>query len=97
MNVNDFLNSPADRFKMLNNMLAEMYGLQIDWNSGDDHLQAVMEHYWEKRSALTEQYYAGSSQDGSEYSKNVLIVEAIRIYLKEIAPRRIKKKFMVKK
>jgi uncharacterized FlgJ-related protein len=49
----------------------------------------VFEHYSERKTLYLKEHTYGSSS--AEFSKIVLITEAIRIFLKEIAPKRRKK------
>jgi len=89
MNVSDFKLRPNTRIKQFNDLLEQLYCLTIDFTASDEHLRTVFEHYSERKSLyLKEHAYDASSP---EFNKIVLITEAIRIYLKEIAPKRIKK------
>jgi len=89
MNVSDFKSGPFTRLKQFNDLLEQLYGLKIDFNASEEHLRSVLEHYTDRKSMyLKENTYGARS---SEFNKIVLITEAIRIYLKEIAPKRIKK------
>lgn len=89
MNVSDF-KSPADhRLEKLEALLNQLYGLQIDWNSPVAYLESVLSNYEERKAlVLSEGVVAMTSP---EYGKAVLIAEAIRTYLREIAPARRKK------
>lgn len=91
MNVSDFQSIARDKLNKLESLLEQLHGIKLDWTCTDAELQEILEHYDSKRSAtLTEgqAYDAG----GADYSKFVLITEAIRIYLKEIAPKRRKQR-----
>ena len=70
-------------------LLGQMYGITLDWSCSDADLRGVMEHYESKRQfALNEG--ASYHNVNAEYTKYVLITEAIRLYLIEIAPKRKK-------
>jgi hypothetical protein len=89
MNVSDFKSGPYTRLKQFNDLLEQLYGLKIDFDASEEHLRSVYEHYIDRKSLyLKENVYGANSP---EFSKIVLITEAIRIYLKEIAPKRLKK------
>jgi uncharacterized FlgJ-related protein len=89
MNVSDFKAGSEEKLKQFNYMLEQLYGLKIDFDASEAHLREVFAHYIERKSLyLKENTYGISSP---EFSKIVLITEAIRIFLKEIAPKRRKK------
>ncbi len=89
MNVSDFGSGveSVPKLQMIVKMLESMYDVTIDWNQGDDALREAYESYTlQKRSAI----YEGDGQYDKEHTKFVLITEALRIYLYEIAPKRRK-------
>lgn len=90
MHSSDF-NTPAEtKLKKIGDLLEQMFGLRIDWDTPTSELQTVLDHYIERREhALSENMVINTNHD---YAKSVLITEAIRIYLREIAPAREKKK-----
>lgn len=89
MKVSDFKTSSEQKLAKLAEMLNQMYGIQIDWESPEQDLESVLSHYGDKRSAIVAE--ASNVNMNAEYTKSVLITEAIRIYLREIAPVRKKK------
>jgi uncharacterized FlgJ-related protein len=89
MNVSDFKTKSEDKLKQFNQLLERLYGLTIDFDASEDHLRQVFEHYSERKTLYLKEHTYGSSS--AEFSKIVLITEAIRIFLKEIAPKRRKK------
>lgn len=89
MNVSDFKSGPYIRLQQFNKLLEQMYGLKIDFDASEEHLRSVYEHYSERKSLYLKEHAYGSNCP--EFSKIVLITEAIRIFLKEIAPKRTKK------
>jgi hypothetical protein len=89
MNVSDFKQRTHEKLEQFNRLLEQLYGLKIDWDASEDHLRFVYNHYMDrKKMFLKENSY--SSAD-AEMGKIVLITEAIRVYLREIAPSRKKK------
>lgn len=90
MLIHDIKESADRRLNRLTRLLDDMYGLQIDFEgSPESHLRHVYEHYSAQRNELARGF--GVATDPS-YAKAVLISEAVRLYLREIAPKRTKKK-----
>lgn len=89
MNVSDFKCGSEEKLKQFNQLLEQLYGLTIDFDASEEHLRSVFEHYSERKSLYLKEHTYGISNP--EFSKIVLITEAIRIFLKEIAPKRRKK------
>lgn len=89
MKVSDFKTSSEQKLAKLAEMLNQMYGIQIDWDSPKQELESVLSHYWDKRTVITRE--SSNVNMNADYTKSVLITEAIRIYLREIAPARKKK------
>jgi len=85
MQLSDFNISASVRIKQLTDLLEQMYGIQIDWDCPISYLETVLEHYQDRKQMVLQEHHSSP-----EYTKSVLITEAIRIYLKEIAPKRIK-------
>ena len=82
MKLSDFQASNDDVLEQFNDLLESRYGISINWDDSEENLNLVLEHYTQKkRFIITE----------SEMMKVVLITEAIRLYLREIAPSRKKK------
>lgn len=89
MKVSDF-KFPADhKLAKLDALLNQLYGLQIDWNSPVAYLESVLANYEDRKALVLSEGF--SSLSSPEYGKAVLITEAIRTYLREIAPARRKK------
>lgn len=88
MNVSDFKPVPNSKLDKISQLLNTMYGIQLDWSCSDEQLRDMMEHYKQKRlSVLAE---SSNVNVNPEYTKFVLITEAIRLFLTEIAPKRRK-------
>lgn len=89
MNVSEFQSIAHERLGKLEDLLKQLYGIQLDWSCSEAELQEVLEHYEGKRAfTLTENSAYGMAN--AEYTKFVLITEAIRLFLTEIAPKRRK-------
>ena len=89
MNVSDFKTQAGSRLSKLESLLNQLYGIQLDWDSPVEHLESVLEHYEERKAAVLHEGIAVMAHP--EYTKSMLIAEAIRIYLREIAPARKRK------
>jgi uncharacterized protein YbaR (Trm112 family) len=77
----------------LNKILKDRYGLDLLAGPLDhDHLQQVYEHYRAQRSTLRLTLGESAMGYSTAYSKAYLISEAALMILKEIAPKRRKKK-----
>lgn len=89
MHVSDF-KFPADhKLAKLDALLNQLYGLQIDWDAPESYLESVLTNYEERKALVLSEGMAAMTSP--EYSKAVLIAEALKIYLREIAPARRKK------
>ncbi len=83
------LNSPMLSTR-LNELLKERYDLDLLVEPIDhDHLQSVFEHYSEQRKMYR---FEAIMESSAQYSKAYLISEAAHMILREIAPKRRKKK-----
>lgn len=88
MRVSDF-KYPADhRFSKLEALLGQLYGIRIDWDQPEEYLESVLLNYEQKKALVLSEGVAAVTSP--EYGKAVLIAEAIRTYLREIAPARKK-------
>ena len=91
MLVHDLDTSAGFKLGRINNLLEQAFGLRIDFDSTDEHLSQVYEHYRQMRTALIKEHGIAGLQSNPQYTKAVLISEAVRLYLREIAPKRIRK------
>lgn len=76
----------------LNERLARQYGVSIDFATDDDHLRQVLEHYTGKREMLISLLGEAEAMNDPDYAKAVLISETVRLFLREIAPKRVRRK-----
>lgn len=75
----------------LTEQLEKKYGLSLSVDSVD-HLMAVREHYIGKRNFILSQRGVAGALESKDYSKAVLISEAISLILREIGPTRTRKR-----
>ncbi len=78
----------SHKLQKLNEALTSQFGIELDFNSSIEHLVGVMSLYDDKKRGLMME---GKDVTDPDYAKAVLIAEAVRIYLKEIAPKRNKR------
>lgn len=78
-------------YQQINAILLKRFGVEIDFSSSSKDLRDLMEHYIDKREALVRDHGNNVVISSAEYVKSHLITEAVRIFLREIAPRRINK------
>ncbi len=78
--------------KQVNKALQERFGIEVDFTSNPADLAELFEHYRFRKEQIVLREGGGEAMKTLEFAKAHLICEAIRIFLKEIAPRRMKKK-----
>jgi hypothetical protein len=92
MKIREDRDRAVKKLAPLNERLTRQYGVSIDMRTDIDHLRYVLEHYMAKREViLVEQGEVGAMKN-SDYAKAVLISETVRLLLREIAPKRTRKK-----
>ena len=80
-----------EKLAPLNERLDRQFGVTLDLTSDEEHLRNVFEHYCRKRQFLLAKEGQEALNDPT-YAKSVLISETIRLLLREIAPKRLRKK-----
>jgi|HigsolmetaGSP12D_1036236.scaffolds.fasta_scaffold07767_2 hypothetical protein len=75
----------------INRLLERRFGLRVG-PSSVEHLMEVQRHYEEKRRLFLHTMGEAAALQHDGYAKAVLISEAAKIILREIAPKRIKKR-----
>lgn len=88
MNISESLTRKLDR---LNNALELRFGLRLDFDDVE-HLSEVYKHYWFKREQILREHGEIGTLSNRDYAKAVLISETIHLLLREIAPKRLKKR-----
>lgn len=77
----------------LNNIIKDRYGIDLLENGVDfDDLMMIYEHYTEKKLHLRQILGESALMTSADYSKAYLIAEAALMVLREIAPKRKKKR-----
>jgi hypothetical protein len=76
----------------LNERLARQFGVEIDMGSDIAHLNFILEHYSNKRRDLLSGMGETAAMLEPDYTKAVLISETVRLLLREIAPKRKRRK-----
>jgi hypothetical protein len=79
------------KIEPINTLLESRFGIRVDAGTFE-HLIDVREHYDAKRRRFVETMGEAAALATPEYAKCVLITEAVRLLLKEIAPKRARKK-----
>ncbi len=79
------------KIEPINRLLESRYGIQVSVSSFD-HLVDVREIYDAKRDLFIATLGEAQAMQTPEYTKAVLISEAVRVLLREIAPKRLKRK-----
>lgn len=92
MNIREARDQAIRKVTPLNERLSRQYGVSLDLASDEDHLRRVMEHYDAKRDDLMFLKGEVEAMNDSDYAKAVMISEMVRMLLREIAPKRRKKR-----
>lgn len=93
MVIDELNTSSSYRLSRILNVLESIYGLTIDFSAANNHaeLQSVYEEYGAVRSKIIRESQFNSYNQDPDYTKAVLIQEAIHIFLSEVAPKRTKR------
>jgi len=92
--VIDELNTSSNyRLTRILNLLESLFGLTIDFDAAKSlaELRSLYEAYGLERSRIVKESSFNSCNTDPQYTKAVLIQEAIHIFLSEVAPKRIKR------
>lgn len=79
------------KIEPINRLLESRFGLRVEM-APFEHLFDVREHYEAKRKLYLQTLGESAALQNPEYAKAVLISEAIRLLLREIAPKRLKRR-----
>lgn len=77
------------RANRLNKALRESYDLEVDLSSDIADLRDLMKLYEGKRNSVVNAMGGEALQHSPDYAKFYLISETVRMFLREIAPRRM--------
>jgi hypothetical protein len=93
MYINNFNNSNEYRLQQVLHTLKNVYGaeLALDKQSDDDLVSLSQSSEIVKNSIISESRF-NTYNSNPEYAKHMLIMEAVRLYLTEIAPKRAPKR-----
>lgn len=93
MVIDDLNTSPGYRLSKVLGLLETLYGITIDFNAANDvaELNSIYEAYGLERSRIIRESAFNSCYSDPDYTKAVLIQEAIRIFLSEVQPKRLKR------
>lgn len=93
MVVDDLSTSPSYRLSKVLGLLESLYGITIDFGAVTNvaELKSIYEAYGAERSRIISEAAYNSYSHDPDYTKAVLIQEAIHIFLSEVAPKRIKR------
>lgn len=81
------------RLTRLLDALNSLCGVTINFTDNDDEtLKSVMEEFISVKQQIVRESQFNNYHVDPEYTKACLIAEAIRIYLREIAPKRIRRR-----
>ncbi len=92
MFINDFENSNEYKLTQIIHTLKNVYGVELKLNESSEEDLLGLRHSSEiiKNSIVSESQF-NTYNANPEYTKHTLIMEAVRLYLTEIAPKRQKK------
>lgn len=79
------------KIEPINKVLESRFGVRVDVGSFE-HLVDVRNLYESKRKVYLATMGEAHAMQSPEYAKSVLISEAVHLLLKEIAPKRIRKR-----
>lgn len=89
MYINDFQSSNEYRLQQVLHTLKSVYGTELDLdNSSDDDLVSLRESSEVIKNGIVNESRFNTYNNNPEYAKHMLILEAVRLYLAEIAPKR---------
>lgn len=97
MIVNEFENSKEYRLQQIMHTLESVHGVKLDFESKTvEEIQALGESCEIVKNSIVKESAFNTAMQNPEYTKNMLVLEAVRIYLAELAPKRMSKKKTVK-
>lgn len=89
MYINDFESSSEYRLQQVLHTLKSVHGVKLDMDKTPlDELSALKESSEVIKNSIISESQFNTYNQNPEYTKHMLIVEAVRLYLTEIAPKR---------
>lgn len=93
MFINDFQSSNEHRLHQVLHTLKSVHGVELDLeNSDPSDLETVRESSEIIKNSIVNESQFNTYNSNPEYAKHMLIMEAVRLYLTEIAPKRQRRK-----
>ena len=93
MFVNEFESSNSYRLQQIISTLKNVHGVNLDLDSqSDSQVKSLGESCEIVKNSIVKESAFNTWMQNPEYTKNMLILEAIKIYLAEVAPKRMSKK-----
>lgn len=83
--------NPLKKIEPINALLESRFGIRVELGSFE-HLVDIRNLYESRRRHLIQTMGEATALQSPEYAKAVLISEAVHLLLKEIAPKRLKRK-----
>jgi hypothetical protein len=88
MNIREARDPAIRMVTPLNERLDRQYGVSINLCSPVEHLRSIHEHYVAKKDHMIHLLGESEAMKDPDYAKAVLISETVRLFLREIAPKR---------
>jgi predicted transcriptional regulator len=79
------------KIEPLNRLLESRFGIRVEIGPAE-HMQSVLAHYEDKRRLLRQTLGEAQAYNNQDYAKAFLICEALKVLLREIAPKRNRKR-----
>lgn len=93
MFINDFQSSNEYRLHQVLHTLKSVHGMELDLDSRDvSDLESMQESSEIIKNSIVNESRFNTYNSNPEYAKHMLIMEAVRLYLVEIAPKRQRRK-----
>ncbi len=93
MFINDFQSSNEYRLHQVLHTLKSVHGMELDLDSKDvSDLESIQESSEIIKNSIVNESRFNTYNSNPEYAKHMLIMEAVRLYLVEIAPKRQRRK-----
>lgn len=93
MFINDFQSSNEYRLHQVLHTLKSVHGMELDLDSRDvSELESMQESSEIIKNSIVNESRFNTYNSNPEYAKHMLIMEAVRLYLVEIAPKRQRRK-----
>lgn len=92
MVINELAIDPKYQIQKILKVLEESYGVSLDLNTSISDIQETYSQCSSIRNQIISESAFNSYHSNSEYQKCILIQEAIRLFLSEVAPKRLRRR-----